>query len=161
MELTIYFKGTPYKVLYDDCDHEIISKYKWQYHHGYAKAQVWIKGVGGYGLYMHRLILGLKKGMKHVDHINHNPLDNRRCNIRICSHRENMRNSKSRKNSSSKFLGVSVKYKKRDGKLRGPYYQATIGGIYLGHHKTEESAARAYDEAAKKYHGEFANLNFK
>lgn len=107
-------------------------------------------------IYLHRFLTNCPKG-KMVDHINHNPLDNRMCNLRICTNAENLRNKKSYKNSSSKYKGVSW-YK------RGSKWAAQIRlnnkKKFLGYFTSEEEAARAYDKAAKEMHGEFAYLNF-
>lgn len=44
-------------------------------------------------IFMHRMILGLQRGNSKVaHHINHNTLDNRRCNLKKCTHSENLRN---------------------------------------------------------------------
>ncbi len=110
------------------------------------------------GVKMHRFILGLKMGDGTVvDHINGDGLDNRRENIRICSQSQNNRNRLPNKNSTSRFKGVSFKTEK--GK-----WQAQISiehkGIFIGYYDTEVEAAKAYDNAARKYHKEFAYLNF-
>ncbi len=112
---------------------------------------------------MHRMILDVSQSNIFVDHKNHNPLDNRRENIRVCSLKENCKNKKPR--GASKYLGVTVGMcYQSNGTVSGPYIRAAIRTnskrLYLGYFKTEEDAARAYDEAAKVYHGEFANLNF-
>jgi hypothetical protein len=104
---------------------------------------------------MHREIAAPLQGFQ-VDHINHNTLDNRRANLRVCSRAENLRNKQKRKLGASGFKGVAwCPYKKRwradimvDGK-----------NIYLGRYKTPQEAASAYDEGARKYHGEFACVN--
>jgi hypothetical protein len=104
---------------------------------------------------IHRIILDCPDAML-VDHINHNPLDNRKENLRICTNTENCRNSKKPKNGKlSKYKGVSMTY--------GKYWFAQIGingkRKRLGTFENEIDAAKAYNEAALKYHGEFALLN--
>lgn len=110
---------------------------------------------------LHRFIMNAPEG-SHVDHINHNTLDNRKSNLRICTHEENCRNKQKRKKDkrdnsmSSKYKGVCF----RDDSNK---FRATISfnkkRISLGCYENEEDAAKAYNEAAIKYHGEFAVLN--
>lgn len=103
-------------------------------------------------VYLHRLITGALPHQK-VDHINGNTLDNRRANLRLCSHAQNMRNRKAQKNSSRKYKGV--------GKNKTcATFTASAGGKYIGSFKTAEEAARAYDAKAKDLWGEFARTNF-
>ena len=97
-----------------------------------------------------------------VDHINHNGLDNQKKNLRICSHAENLRNRLPKKISTSKYLGVQFKTFKRKYKNSiyvSKHWQAQINGKYLGLFKDEKTAAQAYNIAAQKLYGEFANLN--
>jgi hypothetical protein len=107
---------------------------------------------------MHRLILNINSRHVHIDHINGNGLDNRRENIRVCTLAENNRNRRSYKNNRIGFKGVSET-------VQGKRWNARITNngnvLSLGSHSSPEEAARAYDTAAKKLHGEFANLNFK
>ena len=93
-----------------------------------------------------------------VDHINHNGLDNRKANLRLATYAQNSYNRKQfRKRQTSKYTGVSwIKQIKKwrviicyNGKKK-----------FIGYFKDEKQAAKAYDKAAKKYHGEFASLNF-
>ena len=164
MKLIIFRKGVKNEVLYDDKDHELISKYKWFVNNG-GYAVCWNGTENGKRvlIIMHRLILGVKSKEIHVDHANHNKLDNRRCNIRTCTREQNARNRTGY--GTSKYLGASMFFCERKGKRYGPYYRALIQvdkkSKHLGVFKTEEAAAMAHDEAAKKYYGEFANLNFK
>lgn len=91
----------------------------------------------------------------HVDHANGDPLDNRRSNLRICTAYENNKNRKRNSKSSTKYKGVNIhKYGR---------YKATIKcdkvEYFLGTFDAQEDAAYAYNEAAKRLHGEFALLN--
>jgi hypothetical protein len=93
-----------------------------------------------------------------VDHTNTNSLDNRRANLRLATPSQNSCNSRRDKsNTYSRFRGVS--FSKRKGKWFAAI-RANGKKIWLGYFQTELDAARAYDEAARKYHGEFARLNF-
>ena len=105
---------------------------------------------------MHRLILDAPEGAL-VDHQNRNGWDNRRCNIRLASAAGNCHNRWSGKSNTSGFKGVSRH--SRDGIWKA---QIQVNGkkIYLGLYSAPEAAARAYDEAAQKYYGDFAWLNF-
>lgn len=91
-----------------------------------------------------------------VDHINHNTLDNRKCNLRVCTHGENNQHSHSRKNSSSKYKGVFLF--KQNGKWAAQI-QTGKSKYHLGYYENEIDAAVAYNNAAKKHHGAFAMLN--
>jgi hypothetical protein len=104
-------------------------------------------------LTLHRLIMDPPKGV-HIDHINGNGLDNRKCNLRMCTKSDNAKNRKLNKNNTSGFKGVSPTISR---KLP---WVAQISGRYLGRFDDVIEAAKAYDEAAKELHGEFANLNF-
>lgn len=164
MELKIISKGIEYICLYDDADHELVSKYTW--HLGNKKCAHAYAVVNGKRtvVLMHRIILQLIDSNIHTDHKNHNRLDNRRANLRTCTKAQNNKNRSASKMGSSKYLGVALAKVTCRGKVY-TYYRAKIKSngvnMHIGTFKNEEDAARAYDKAALLHHGEFANPNFK
>ncbi len=149
-------KGEIFTILYDACDHELISKYRWCISRGYAMATRYVNGVSR-NVTMHRLILGLTDPKIHTDHVNHNGLDNRRINIRPCTRAQNMQNVSAY--GKSKYLGVCYNKSGNNWYIKAQIKVNRIN-IHLGNFPTEELAAKAYDRAAKLYFKEFANLNF-
>lgn len=121
---------------------------------------LWSPDAYGYaenknGKKLHRLIMNAPKGMS-IDHINGDKSDNRKSNLRICTNSENLRNRGSQSNNTSGYKGVS--WSKELKKWRT---QICINKkhIHVGLFKDKIEAAKAYNEAAIKYHGEFAKLN--
>lgn len=104
---------------------------------------------------LHRLIMNTILD-KHTDHINHNNLDNRKYNLRICSISENHMNVIS-KTGSSKYKGVY--YNKKSNKYISYIGIGNNKQLNLGRFDNEIDAAKAYNEAAIKYFGEFCCLN--
>ena len=105
---------------------------------------------------LHRLIMDCPSHLV-VDHINGDSLDNRRANLRLATQSQNCCNKKKRKNTSSIFMGVCFEKAKNKWCAR---IRHSGKRIFLGRFDSEIDAAKAYDQAAKKYHGEFARLNF-
>lgn len=106
-------------------------------------------------LYLHREVIGAPVGLE-VDHINRNPLDNRRENLRLCTPSQNHANTGHLTGGSSQYRGVCwdagygawMAYIKVNGRFKG-----------LGRFQDERKAALAYDSAAAKIFGSFATLN--
>lgn len=137
--------------LVDDEDYEYLSQFKWSYSNGYAIRRKDKSSIG-----MHRIILNPPKDMS-IDHINHNRLDNRKENLRICTHKQNSYNQLWKKeNNHSKYKGVTwAKHTKRwkatikkDGKVK-----------FLGYFNEEIKAAEAYNKAALICFGNYAKVN--
>jgi hypothetical protein len=105
---------------------------------------------------MHRVIMGSPKG-KLIDHRNGVGLDNRRENLRQATRIENGCNKRKRKNTTSRYIGVTFRkqYRKWIAAIKHGSNR-----VWLGTFDNEIDAAKTYDAAAKKYHGEFARLNF-
>ncbi len=135
----------------DAADYEELSKYKWYAkRHGPTTYATCIKD--GRIVYMHRMIMRPGKGLL-VDHIDGNGLNNRRCNLRICTHQQNQANRGPR-GGSSRFVGVHRHGDKWHASIRcrGEYF-------YLGLFDDEVEAAKARDRKAYELHGEYAYLN--
>jgi hypothetical protein len=154
-KIPIKYKNIIYYALVDDEDYNKLSKYKWHYERGYARRSQYIgggrKNTKIKHIRMHQDILGKAE---HIDHINHNGLDNRKENLRKCTRSQNFANRKKYANNKSGYKGVSK---------HGDKWQADIQingkGKYLGIFKTKEEAAIAYNTAAKSLFGKFAYLN--
>jgi len=162
-----YIKLTQGKyAIVDDEDFEYLNQFKWYASKNrntfYAKRNIYLGGgsqnpKSTYEV-MHRVILNISSKQKQVDHRNHNGLDNRRQNIRICTASENGQNRKSYKNTSSKYKGVSWHKKTKKWVAHITVNKKLLS---LGYFKDEHNAARAYNNAAISHFGEYAYLNFK
>lgn len=142
--------------LLDDEDHARLCHYKWACMQSgrtfYARRYVKKDSV-----FMHRDIIAVQKGQE-VDHINGNGLDNRRENLRACTHAWNTKNmGKNRANATSKYVGVS--WNSSDKRWRA---QIRENGrpVVIGCFKDENEAAKARDEHALRLNGPYARLNF-
>jgi len=140
----------------DAADYGRLSSYKWcavkEKRNWYAKTL----DKDCNRLALHRLIMDAPKGLV-VDHIDHNCLNNRRSNLRLCTQKQNNCNTLPRKGCSSKYKGVSFN---KARKRFIAYIQHNKKRYFLGYFDDEIDAAKAYDKAAKKFFGEFAYLNF-
>ena len=106
------------------------------------------------GVRMHRLILDAPPHL-YVDHINGDPLDNRRENLRLCTNAENQQNSNARR-GSSQFKGVSWVVRKSNWRVAFNWQRQTY---FVGYFDDELEAAKAYNAAILPLAGEFARVN--
>lgn len=148
-------KGAVAKVSPDD--YATLAKHSWYLHSaGYAARTVRVKGTRKKHVeYMHRVIVGAPKGMR-VDHADHDPLNNTRGNLRVCTNGQNLQNQKAVRGRVP-YKGVTF----YSGEKRLRPYVAWLGGKNLGYFATAEEAAREYDKHAREAYGEFAYLNFE
>lgn len=138
----------------DDKDYKELSKYNWHYDHGYASRNI-TRVSGSKHVYMHRQILSFPEGME-IDHINLDRLDNRRENLRICTRTENSHNMPMLSTNTSGYKGVT--WDKANNKWIAQI-DVNKKHMNLGRFTDIIEAARAYNEAAIKHHGEFATTN--
>ena len=136
----------------DDEDYEFVKGYTWYCDsNGYIRATVNQKTV-----LLHRLIMNAPKGME-IDHVNGDKVDDRKSNLRICTHQQNVHNTKPTLNPrTSCYKGVC--WHKTTKKWQA-YINFHRKKKYLGLFATEEESALAYNAKAEELFGEFAWLN--
>ncbi len=146
--------------LVDDDMFDYLNQWKWQANQKQNKRFYAYRGKkidGKYTMiYLHRFILNLTDKKILVDHINMNPLDNRKENLRICTYSQNQMNKIVQKNNISGYKGVH--FDKRTNKFFS-YLTLNKKRYWLGYFIDPIDAAKAYNKAAIKFHGEFAKLN--
>ena len=138
-------------------DYKKLAQYHWQLVEEAGKPCYAVRLVGRKIISMHRQIMN-SPASRIVHHKDGNRLNNTKKNLEIVTIAENNRYCRKRgRAASSKYKGVSIH--KRSGKWQG---SIKYNGIHksLGSYETQEEAAKAYDEAAKIYHGRYAVLNF-
>jgi hypothetical protein len=143
-----------YFAIVDADDYELLNGYKWH---------VKVKRTGCYAyrsegktnIAMHRQILNAPQQL-YCDHINHDGLDNRRCNLRLCTPQQNSFNKEPRPGCTSKYKGV---YWSRGRKKWRAEIEHDGRKIHIGYYDYEFDAAIAYDDYAIMLFEEFAYLN--
>lgn len=150
MSKVIYTKKGE-EILVDDDWYEMLSLVPWcTTNAGYA--------IRRGGELMQRIILDTPKGMC-TNYINGNKLDNRRCNLRVCTRQENVRTKRSCKHTTSIYKGVHL-ISNETNPWRARVYDEVSGKYkHLGVYPTEEDAAIAYDKYAKSNFGDYVKLN--
>lgn len=138
----------------DAPDYDWLMQWKWSAYFDPRNPTWYAQRVEkGKTIGMHRFIVGAVAPS--TDHKDGDGLNNRRSNLRPCSDQDNQRNRRKQKNARYGYKGIAPNHKR---------FAAFIGvdgkSIYLGTRDTPEEAARLYDEAAVRYFGEFAHLNF-
>lgn len=144
--------------LVDDEDYEWLTQWSWHATNHLGKSYACRSGraPAKRAIYMHRVILNAPASM-HVDHINGNLLQNTRDNLRLATRAQNLANRGKTIVSQSGFKGV-YRQLNRDKWL----VQIKADGVvhHVGMFLDKEDGARAYDQAARIFHGPFAHLNF-
>src|SRR6267154_392225 len=136
--------------LVDAADYEWLNKWNWIALWDSRACSFYALRRGG--ISMHRTILSCGPD-EEGDHKNHDTLDNRRDNFRKCTQQQNKCNKRKARNNTSGFKGVV--FRKSSRKWRA-YISCNKIRIWLGSFDSAECASKAYDEAAKRLHGQFA-----
>lgn len=151
-----------YIAMVDDADYEELSKFKWTAivkSGGRVYAYRMSKKLDGWQkrgmIFMHRVITDCPEDLV-VDHKNHNTLDNRQSNLRVCSHTENMRNRSTQSNNKFGTPGVTLVSRNANKPYRVTIRVGEKWPKYVGSFPTLEEAAQAYKQAAQKWHKDFA-----
>lgn len=146
--------------LVDNLDYKYLCKSKWfaEYRNNtnsyIARRKIKINNGKWKNQLMHRVIMNAPKGIQ-VDHINHDTLDNRKANLRLCTQTQNSMNRLTQSHSS-KYKGVTWHKLAKKWVARIRVNKLLIP---LGYFKLEKDAADAYDKVAKKYFGNYAYTN--
>jgi len=142
--------------LVDAADYDELSAYTWSVTmYGYAVRQFVDADHAHHSVLMHRHIMRATP-FQRIDHINHNKLDNRRVNLRFCTHAQNCKNRPHDGKNTSGYKGVSWS---RNDKKWMAMITSDKETYYLGLHVNLRDAVLAYNNAARVLHGEFACLN--
>lgn len=144
-----------YETIIDDDDYKYLNRFSWYYAHGYAVRTIYDSGKP-YQLRMHRLIIDTPDGLD-TDHINGNRLDNRKINLRTATRSQNVANTFVKKQNKSGYKGVSWKKSNKKWCAQIMYNNKVY---HIGLFTDIKKAAKAYNNAAKKYFGEYAVLNY-
>jgi len=138
---------------------------QWRWHaHSHGRGNRYVQrtrtaadGPGPDSITLHRALLCPAEG-QNVDHINHDGLDDRRCNLRLATVGENNCNRRGpQSNNSSGFLGVN--FDRRKGRWVAEVWHEGVKRR-AGYHRSPIDAAIARDALALQLHGAFAALNF-
>ena len=146
-----------YVALVDKDDFQTVAAHRWYAMKGdkFGNLVYAARKVGNQTILMHRQITEAAPG-EFVDHCNRNGLDNQRANLRVCTNSQNQANQTLRAaKAQSRFKGVRRSYRRWAAQI-----EVMGKTIYLGTFGSEESAARAYDDAARQHFGDFARTNF-
>ena len=140
--------------IFDDDDLEFVKQHRWHITvDGYPQTL----DQDGKMIKFHRRVLEVSES-ETVDHINGDTRDNRRANLRVAMQADNSRNQRLKLNNTSGYKGVS--FNKNAKKYAAYINNEPYKRLHIGLFDTAEEAARAYDEAARFYFGQFACVNF-
>ncbi len=136
-------------IILDDEDKYLLIKHSWHFKDsGHVRTRINSKSV-----YIHHIIMN---STKLIDHINRNPLDNRKSNLRFASKSTNAMNSKLSSNNTTGIKGVSFR---KEVEKYEVYITINKKRISIGKYKTIKEAALKRIEAEKIYFKEFANFD--
>lgn len=143
----IILKKYPQKhILIDKEDVEKCKKYTWTLWNGYVSTKIKVNNKRKC-LKLHRYLMNCPED-KVIDHINHNTLDNRKCNLRVCTQSDNVKNFIKRKDNKTGFTGV---YKCTGSKSYFTNIKVNGKIVYLGCFKEKEQAIQVRKQAEIKY----------
>lgn len=141
--------------LIDVCDLPLVQLYSWHVDYYVNRCHEYVvSSTRPHCTYMHRLLLNARRG-EEVAHLNNDGLDNRRANLRICSHAECGYKQRPQKGRTSQYKGVYF-----NGRKYNAYCHPPKGKVHLGTFIDERDAAKAYDDAVREMYGDLAKTNF-
>lgn len=144
----------------DETNYRALAAYKWYAYWSpsnktyYARRNQTEKGGKRVTVLMHRVVLSAQAG-KEIDHINGNGTDNRKTNLRVATCSQNCQNQTAKASNKCGFKGVCLHPRNRNWVAK---IMREGRSYHIGVFDTPEEASAAYAEAAKRLHGDFANL---
>ncbi len=144
------YDGTTF--IFDADLFDLIKDVKW-YVGSKGKKQRYV--MDSHGRTLHQVLFSVKKGFE-LDHINLNTLDNRRCNVRFCTHQQNQINQSLQCNNTSGVSGV--RYYKARSKFVARI-KVCQKDIHLGYYVTFEEAVQARNVGMECMFGEYGRYN--
>lgn len=135
--------------LVDDSDYEWLNAWKWHIARGKYAGRIIKQGDKSQCVYMHRFIMDAPKGLV-VDHINGDPLDNRRTNLRVCTQSDNLSNQRLSRRNTSGYKGVYFDQFRNKWVAQTHKYGKHI---FIGRYPTKEQAVKAHASKFEAVHG--------
>lgn len=154
----IYVKGLDKPAIIDIEDYDKVKNYHWNRTTlNYINSKIYTNGKV-ITIPLHRLIMGIEKENNKVivDHIDGNPLNNSKSNLRICSQKENCWNRGLKSTNTSGVTGVRREHK---GNTWHAEIMVNYNIINLGNYKDFNEAVKARKKAEIKYYGEYRRKN--
>lgn len=142
-------------ILVDSADAWLLEQFHWSNMKGYIGHSYKVNGRTKTE-YLHRIVMQVVDKNIQIDHINNNPFDNRKVNLRLVSPVQNCAGRRGLSNSKSQYKGVSWR---KDRQVWVSEIIFNGNRKYLGYFHSEIEAAKAYNIAALELQGEFAYLN--
>lgn len=146
----IYLNKSNNPAIIDLDDYDKVKDFYWDVNDGNYVYTRKTKNRKTIRIFLHRLIMPIFDDNLFIDHINGNPLDNRKCNLRVVTIQQNCCNRKKQINNTTGHTGVTM----NRGKFLA-FLTQNHKNIHLGYYDNLEDAVKAREDAEIRYFGEY------